>query len=269
MDAAAESRAAASATLRRRSARERGPTPPGVPATRDAWRKASRSGSRSERSWRVCAQNVEPTETATAPGATHDPRTSPGTPAHEMTTSDARQSCCRLAVALCATVTVACAWRSECARGLPTMRERPMTSACLPRSWMPPCSSNFITASGVTGIQPPRAPLGPAARLPPRISDAPIKCAPSTSFSAGTTAYAASESMCAGSGHMSWMPSQRATSSRSDARRASVEVSCGRSSCSTSMPCRSPASPLLNQLCPAGAIPSRTAAASLVCPSAP
>eukprot|EP00966_Prymnesium_polylepis_P113559 2625799-Prymnesium_polylepis.1 len=43
--------------------------------------------------------------------------------------------------------------------------------------------------------------------------------------------------MCAGSGHMSWMPSQRATSSRSDARRASVEVSCGRSSCSTSMPC--------------------------------
>ena len=92
-----------------------------------------------------------PTSITTAPGFTMSPPIIRARP-----TAATRRSPCRVIAARSRVfewqiVTVAPAFTSISAMGLPTMVERPTITACIPSTAMPSCSSIFITPQGVHG----------------------------------------------------------------------------------------------------------------------
>ena len=75
-----------------------------------------------------------PTSITVAPGLTQSRRTISGLPTAANTRSARRQTAARSRVRECATVTVAFSASSSCTSGLPTMLERPITTASSPAS---------------------------------------------------------------------------------------------------------------------------------------
>ena len=111
-----------------------GPTPPGTgviaPATSIASSKAT-----SPSNLRVpsdCSTRSWPTSMTVAPGLSQLPRIISGRPTAATTMSGRRTAAGRSRVREWATVTVQLSWSSSCAIGLPTMFERPTTTASRP-----------------------------------------------------------------------------------------------------------------------------------------
>ncbi|KAH3662839.1 hypothetical protein OGATHE_004415 [Ogataea polymorpha] len=98
-----------------------------------------------------------------------------------------------LAVRLWHIVTVQLAFLSSAATGVPTMSERPITTACLPASSMPVCSSSLMHPFGVHGKNN---------GSPSFLASSPILYLsnPSTSFSVATLLVTLTSVMCFGRG---------------------------------------------------------------------
>ena len=95
-----------------------------------------------------------PTSIRMAPGLTMSSVTKPGGRWRQRGLSAACVYAARLAVRLWQMVTVADAFSSSIAMGLPTMSERPSTTADLPAGSMPRRRSISITPAGVQGCRP-------------------------------------------------------------------------------------------------------------------
>src|SRR5207244_1295660 len=123
-----------------------GPTPPGTgvmaPATSAAEAKSTSPASEPSRS------RLTPTSMTQAPGLTIRPVTSFARPTAATSMSALRATFSRSRVFEWQMVTVASFCNRSSASGLPTMFERPMTTAWLPAIGMPPCSSRRITPAG-------------------------------------------------------------------------------------------------------------------------
>ncbi len=92
-----------------------------------------------------------PTSITTAPSFTISALMSRGLPTAATRMSAWRVIAARSRVFEWQMVTVAPALRRSSAMGLPTMVERPTTTACLPSTGIDSCSSIFITPKGVHG----------------------------------------------------------------------------------------------------------------------
>ena len=138
-----------------------------------------------------------PTSITVAPRFTHSPRIIAGFPTAATSTSAAPTSPARSAVRECARVTVACRSRSSMATGLPTMFERPTTSARAPANGVCASSRSRRIPSGVHGRRPGRP-----------VKRAPALCGPkpSTSFCGASVSSTSSAEMCLGSGSCTSTP---------------------------------------------------------------
>ncbi len=95
-----------------------------------------------------------PTSITIAPGLTMSARSVLRRPTAATTMSALRVCAARSDVALWHTVTVALACSSIRAIGLPTVLERPITTACLPRTGSLVASINFMQPPGVQALKP-------------------------------------------------------------------------------------------------------------------
>lgn len=97
-----------------------------------------------------------PTSMTMAPGLTQSAFTISGRPTAAMSISARRQTAGRSVVREWAMVTVASVpfARRSMAMGLPTIMERPMTTASAPLVSIPEISNNFMHPAGVQGTKP-------------------------------------------------------------------------------------------------------------------
>src|SRR5690606_4112838 len=148
---------AACRVLARSMAMVIGPTPPGTGVMAPA-RSFAASKSTSPTSL-PSGRRLIPTSTTKAPSLIQSPWTSFGRPTAATTISACRTSAARSGVFEWQMVTVASASRSKRASGLPTMFERPITTAFFPRGSQPPSSRRRMMPSGVQARMPPRRPV--------------------------------------------------------------------------------------------------------------
>ncbi len=201
-----------------------GPTPPGTGVIAEATSTAS-SNATSPTSrvlpspFSGAGTRLMPTSMTTAPGFTQSPRTMPGRPTAATSTSALWQTAGRSAVREWAIVTVASRWSSNCAIGLPTMFERPSTTACLPASEGPITLS--ISSAEPMGVHGTSAlAVAPPASSPTTLTG----WNPSTSLAGSIAISTRSASMPCGSGNCTRMPSIPG-SAFSAATRASTSTS--------------------------------------------
>ena len=137
-----------------------GPTPPGTgvihPAT---WAAASKSTSPTKRCLPFSVTRVLPTSITVAPGLIQSPLIKRGLPTATTRMSARRHSSARSRVLECATVTVQLSPINSAAIGLPTMLERPTTSARAPASDPSVSLSSIRQPNGVHGIIASSAPV--------------------------------------------------------------------------------------------------------------
>ena len=232
---------AAWSVLRRSMATVIGPTPPGTGVIREAT-SATLGKSTSPQS-EPSARLWMPTSMTTAPGLIQSARTCSGRPMAAI-----RMSACagdrgrRLGSPVWQTVTVASPpcpfWSSSSAIGLPTICDRPSTTACAPRVSIPASISSSRIPSGVHGTN-----RGIPIASRPTLTG----WKPSTSLSGSTRSITARSSICGGKGSWTRMPwtagsalSRSMVASRSacvglggkpERRRRSCRRPCRRSAC--------------------------------------
>ncbi len=179
-----------------------------------------------------------PTSMTTAPGLIQSPRIISGRPTAATTMSARRVIAGRSRVRECAMVTVQCACSSSCAIGLPTMLERPTTTASRPARLPSVSRSSIRQPSGVQGTKP----SVPIESLPTL-----AMWKPSTSLSGSIASMIAASTMPAGSGSCTRMPSTPASalSARTSLSTSSCRMSAGRRCSIESMPAARVALPLL------------------------
>ena len=144
------------------------------------------------------SMRLMPTSITVAPGLIQSPPTIRGRPTAATRMSARRQTAARSRVRECATVTVQLSRSSSCAIGLPTMFERPTTTASRPARLAEPVAQQHQAAERRAGHH----------RLAARWRAAPTfeTWKPSTSFSGATASSTRAASMCAGSGSCTRMP---------------------------------------------------------------
>ncbi len=145
-----------------------GPTPPGTgvmaPATAAASSKATSPTRRVRPS--PASTRLMPTSITVAPGFTQSPFTISGRPTAATRMSARRQTAGRSRVRLWAMVTVQLSASSSWAIGLPTMLERPTTTASSPLRSPRRSFSSIRQPSGVQGTIGASAPRPPVIRRP-------------------------------------------------------------------------------------------------------
>ena len=227
-----------------------GPTPPGtgvIAAARAAASAKWTSPTRAWPFWRNRASRFSwparrssartgsvirliPTSITTAPSLTKSPRTRPGRPTEATSRSASRQTAARSRVREWQTVTVA--WRRSRSRatGLPTMFERPTTTARFPARSSPASSTRARIPRGVQATMPSSSPR--------RSFPALTGWNPSTSLPGGIASRTSRSSRCPGRGSWTSMPSTEASaaSRRIVARTRSLVASAGRRSTVEAMP---------------------------------
>eukprot|EP01139_Manchomonas_bermudensis_P024945 Amastigsp_a843951_62.p2 type:complete len:183 gc:universal Amastigsp_a843951_62:206-754(+) len=174
-----------------------GPTPPGTGVIKDATPCASaketsptnRNPAFLDGSSRVFMA----TSMTTTPGRSQSPRTSSAWPTAAIRMSAFCTSSLRFAVLEWHTVTVAFSRRRHRAAGMPTMFDRPSTTACLPSIVTPERRSSSMHPLGVHAT---------ASGFRPRIASEPMFCGwnPSTSFSREIASRTRASFMWLGSG---------------------------------------------------------------------
>mmetsp|Transcript_39001 Transcript_39001/g.54183 ORF Transcript_39001/g.54183 Transcript_39001/m.54183 type:complete len:255 (+) Transcript_39001:295-1059(+) len=135
----------------------------------------------------------------TTPGFTQLFFTMAGWPQHAIIMSALLTSSWMLVVLECTMVTVASRFSSSMAAGIPTMLDRPTTTACLPAICTPVRSSSSMQPLGVQGTNRGSRPF---------IESCPMFRGwnPSTSFSMLMAAKTVCSSMCLGSGSCTKIP---------------------------------------------------------------
>ena len=165
-----------------------------------------------------------PTSITVAPGLSQSPLTMFARPTAAITMSAPRTMAGKSAVRLWATVTVQLSPSRSSAIGLPTMFDRPMTTAFLPARSPSSARSNLRQPSGVQGTNP----SSPVASRP-----ALIGWKPSTSLSGSMRVMTWAASMWRGSGSWTRMPSTAGSAlSRSTSASRSASLVSAASRCS-------------------------------------
>ncbi len=213
-----------------------GPTPPGTgviaPATAAAEAKSTSPTSRVRPSR---SMRLMPTSITVAPGFTQAPGIISGRPTAATRMSARRQIAPRSRLRLWARVTVALSPRRSWAMGLPTMFERPTTTASAPERSPRWSRSISRQPSGVQGAMA----FCPVARRP---TLAMVK--PSTSLAGSMASMTASARIWAGSGSWTRMPCtagsafSRATSASRSASGVSAGSLCSKEAMPASRVCR-------------------------------
>ncbi|MOA13085.1 hypothetical protein D3C78_1331170 [compost metagenome] len=199
-----------------------GPTPPGtgvIAAVSGC--TLAKSTSPTRRLLPSSSMRLMPTSITTAPGLIHSALIIRGRPTAATTMSALRHSACGFLLRECSTVTVQSAASSRAAIGLPTMLERPITTACLPDRSPRVSRSRRMQPAGVQGTSTSRPWL-----RPPTFS----LWKPSTSLAGSMACSTAVSSMCLGSGSCTRMPCTLASpfSSATSASTSAALASAGR-----------------------------------------
>ena len=209
-----------------------GPTPPGTGVSAPA--TPATAGSTSPTS--PASVRLMPTSITVAPGFTQSALTNPGMPTAATTISAPRTCAATSRVRLWTVVTVALSFSSNAAIGLPTMFERPITTASIPDRSGCRSFSSITHPSGVHGTSP---------SIPVASRPALTGWNPSTSLSGSIRVNTARSSIWRGSGSWTRMPStvSSAFSRSTSAISASSPVSAGRRCSKLSIPAATVALP--------------------------
>mmetsp|Transcript_15182 Transcript_15182/g.45779 ORF Transcript_15182/g.45779 Transcript_15182/m.45779 type:complete len:373 (+) Transcript_15182:227-1345(+) len=212
-----------------------GPTPPGTGVMRDAFSLASSKctspTSRYPSFFEGSSTALMPTSMTTAPGFIQSPRIISARPHAAITTSASRQISAPLGVLECTTVTVASWPCSRRAAGVPTMLDRPTTTARLPDSSTP---ALFKSSMHPLGVHATKAGSRPRMARRPMLSGP----KPSTSLSPEMASSTRCSLMWAGMGSCTRMPCTAGSSlyPRTTCSTSSSVASSGRSVPKSTMP---------------------------------
>mmetsp|Transcript_74166 Transcript_74166/g.191326 ORF Transcript_74166/g.191326 Transcript_74166/m.191326 type:complete len:447 (+) Transcript_74166:1105-2445(+) len=185
-------------TLRSSMASATWPTPPGTGETKQCFASSAQTSPTMRRMPPALTRFI-PASTTTAPSFSHAPRTKPGLPTQATTMSARRTWSSTFLVWVWHTVTVQSSCCSISATGVPTVLERPKTTASFPTSDTPDCNRISMIAVATDGVV-----SGSARRRHSRPPFQGLK--PCTSFSGMTAPKTCCSSRCTGSGSCTSTP---------------------------------------------------------------